>query len=63
MERHVGYLVDGEVVGTCCMKEGEVRLWRVNVEPYGQSCHRCGRTLVEPRTPAWPELYDRPAQA
>lgn len=34
------------------------RLYREIVEPYKQSCHGCGKTLVEPRTPAWPELYD-----
>ncbi len=48
------------VVGMCCAAKVEhyspVR--RCNVEPYAQHCGECGRELVKPRTPVWPELFD-----
>jgi len=34
-----------------------VPIHRENVGPYRQDCHGCGKTLVEPRTPMWPELF------
>lgn len=61
---HIGFLVptpDGchAVVGRCCGTHADgVRIYRVNIEPYGQSCARCGALLVAPRSPGWPELYD-----
>lgn len=66
----VGYLVAfPSFTGVCCQAclDGSdvadandpkpVAIHRVNVGPYKQTCHGCGATLVEPRTPIWPELF------
>lgn len=43
--------------------EGQkTKLYKVNVGPYKQTCHCCGKVLVEPQTPAWCELYTKPGQ-
>jgi hypothetical protein len=34
-------------------------LFKENIGDYRQSCHGCGRTLVEGKTPMWPELFDK----
>lgn len=31
---------------------------RENVYPYKGTCAACHRLIVEPQTPAWPELFD-----
>ena len=36
-----------------------VGLYADNVGHYGQDCHHCGATLVEPLTDQWPILFDR----
>ncbi len=43
-----------------CRTPGEgVPLWEINVHPYSQTCHRCGKTLVA-GNPGWVELYSKP---
>jgi hypothetical protein len=64
----VGYLIAfPSFTGVCCQgcldaadkdtEKSPVPLYRDNVGPYRQACHGCGKTLVEPRTPLWPELF------
>lgn len=66
----VGYLIAFPAfTGVCCQEclDGSdmadakdprpVAIYRVNVGPYKQTCHGCGKTLVEPRSPIWPELF------
>lgn len=56
----IGILVNGDTV-TCfeCETLGEhkVPLYHVNVYPYRQTCAKCGKVLVQPRTSSWPELF------
>ena len=35
-------------------------LYRVNIFPYKQTCHKCNKVLVEPQSKAWCELYEKP---
>jgi hypothetical protein len=63
-ERPIGFLTPKgcghAVVGLCCSDQCEHKgppVYAVNVLPYRQTCSRCGETLVEGRTPAWPELF------
>lgn len=64
----VGYLVAYPgFSGVCCQEcldgadkdtvKHPVSIFRVNVGPYKQTCHGCGKVLVEPKTPIWPELF------
>lgn len=39
-----------------------VSLYRINIGPYKQTCHGCGKVLVEPRTSLWPELFVKTVQ-
>ena len=39
-----------------------VSLYRINIAPYKQTCHGCGKVLVEPRTSLWPELFVKTVQ-
>lgn len=71
---HVGYLLalDAGAFGVCCHAchaaanlhpvSQPIKLLRVNVEPYKQACHGCGETIVQGRTPAWPELFPNPVK-
>ena len=69
MERNdlIGFLLDGHrVLGLGCHEQtpldpGDhaVPIFRINVYPYRQSCHVCRKTLVDPMTPSWPELFSR----
>lgn len=58
----IGWLVCGDMVwchdcvAAYTIKPG-VRLYRVNVAPYKQTCHRCCKVLNAPGTPAWCELF------
>ncbi len=69
-EIRVGYWVAGGqvlcpdcMVGYCqnggCTPE-PIRLDFQNIFPYNQSCHVCGKVLVEGRTKHWPELFKNP---
>lgn len=64
----IGYLIAyPHFTGVCCQEcldvgdkdtvKSPVPLYRVNIGPYSQSCHGCGKTLVEPQTAIWPELF------
>lgn len=66
----IGYLIAyPHFTGVCCQAcldaadppvKGDpkpVALYRVNIGPYRQTCHGCGKILVEPKTPIWPELF------
>lgn len=64
----IGYLVAyPSFTGVCCQEcldaadkdteKSPVPLYRVNVGPYKQTCHGCGKALVEPKTALWPELF------
>lgn len=66
----IGYLIAyPSFTGVCCQAcldaadpptatdPRPVPLYRVNIGPYRQACHGCGKTLVEPRTHLWPELF------
>lgn len=69
MEKHIGYLVAGLQVK--CLECGEedwnnktcnsqiARLFHINVFPYSQTCHCCGKKIVEPKTPSWCELFSK----
>ena|SRR6266446_3485163 len=67
LTEHIGYLLTEShtVIGLCCQPQAPLYdkgircspLFRVNIGQYRQTCHRCGATLVEPATPAWPELF------
>ena len=65
-DEHVGLMTAiganrWRVVGRCCEASVPVgaRLYWINVFPYKQTCHACGRTIVEPQSPAWPELHSQ----
>ena len=34
------------------------KVYRINVFPYKGTCHFCSKTLVEPATNGWPELFN-----
>lgn len=34
------------------------KVYRINVFPYEGTCHFCSKTLVEPATNGWPELFN-----
>ena len=60
----VGFLIAGEhvVCNECTSKVGAppihaAPLFRVGCGDYRQSCHSCGKLVVEPKTQAWPELF------
>lgn len=63
-DAQIGYLEytdAGDMVLGClrCARRRLAPVYRVNVYPYRGTCDRCGTTLVEPATPAWPELFGR----
>jgi hypothetical protein len=37
-----------------------IPLYFENIAPYKQTCHQCGKTVVEPRSQAWPVLFPKP---
>jgi hypothetical protein len=51
------------IVGLCCagLNPSGTRMYRVNFGDYKQTCHHCGRIIVEPKTPVWPELFPKVA--
>jgi hypothetical protein len=66
----IGYLIAFPAfTGVCCQEclDGSdmrdqrdpkpVALHRVNIGPYKQTCHGCGKVLVEAKTSLWPELF------
>lgn len=62
----VGFLIAGDhvVCNECTSKSGAppihaAPLFRANCGDYRQSCHTCGKQVVEPKTQAWPELYSQ----
>ena len=60
----VGYLIPSGAQGyvlhcpSCATGWESTPVYRVNVYPYRGTCAKCKATLVEPQTPAWPELFD-----
>lgn len=68
----IGYLIAYPgFSGVCCQEcldaadkdtvKQPVPLYEVNVHPYKQSCHGCGKVLVQPATSLWPELFVKSA--
>lgn len=68
--KHIGYLIaypgfSGVACQPCVTAADPppvgdptpVKLYDVNVYPYKQTCHGCGKTLVEARSHHWPELF------
>jgi hypothetical protein len=53
-----GYLVVGDCCAVSTTRELASPVYRINVYPYAQHCADCGRVLVQPGTPKWPELFD-----
>lgn len=71
----IGYIIKyPDFVGVCCEECHDAadkdpsgpappRLYHENVYPYKQTCHGCGKVLVQSKTDAWPELYSNPKRA
>ncbi len=70
MDQPIGYLKNGGIVlcsdcastdrPVCGFPEPRVvKLYRINIEPYKQSCHGCDKVLVEGRTDYWCELFPK----
>lgn len=61
MTEMVGMLVEGDKVYCFdCepLNASKVPIYHVNIFPYKQTCFKCGKLLVEPRTATWPELFE-----
>ena len=62
----IGWLVDSKLVYCLqCSPDGKLdglvsKLFRVNIGDYQQHCHRCDFCMVCPKTPLWPELFEKP---
>lgn len=66
MSDHLGHLIIVQgahrLVCTPCVvalswEDRGPRIWHGNVFPYQGRCTVCGRLVVHPLTPAWPDLY------
>lgn len=54
----VGYLNECEVKCMECSRENRgAKLYWVNVYPYKQSCHKCGKVMVDPQDEKYGELF------
>lgn len=61
----IGVMAAGHVYcieGCIPSKFRPIRVYRDNIGDYKQSCAKCGKILVEGKTPAWPELFAAPAK-
>jgi len=68
VNEQIGWLIDGNrvicrdkcaLVLTIIYSHRIARIFRVNIGDYKQTCHTCGKVLVEPKTPSWPELFEK----
>ena len=61
-DANIGFLVTCLECEQTIPRDGGVKLYDTNVRPYKQTCHDCGKLLIEGLTAKWSELYTKPEE-